>query len=46
MGRNAVDAAAGKGLDATFPADGSLLPPPITIDHILADQSGTSRLIV
>jgi endonuclease/exonuclease/phosphatase (EEP) superfamily protein YafD len=29
---------AGKGLDATFPADGSLLPPPITIDHILADD--------
>lgn len=29
---------AGKGLDATFPADGSLLPPPITIDHILADE--------
>lgn len=30
--------AAGKGLDATFPADGSLFPPPITIDHILADE--------
>jgi endonuclease/exonuclease/phosphatase (EEP) superfamily protein YafD len=29
---------AGKGLDATFPADGSLFPPPITIDHILADE--------
>jgi endonuclease/exonuclease/phosphatase (EEP) superfamily protein YafD len=29
---------AGKGLDATFPADGSFLPPPITIDHILADE--------
>jgi endonuclease/exonuclease/phosphatase (EEP) superfamily protein YafD len=29
--------AAGKGLDGTFPAD-SLLPPPITIDHILADE--------
>ncbi|MBS1894348.1 MAG: endonuclease/exonuclease/phosphatase family protein [Actinobacteria bacterium] len=29
---------AGKGLDATFPADGSLLPSPITIDHILADE--------
>jgi endonuclease/exonuclease/phosphatase (EEP) superfamily protein YafD len=29
--------AAGKGLDATFPADSSLFPPPITIDHILAD---------
>jgi endonuclease/exonuclease/phosphatase (EEP) superfamily protein YafD len=29
---------AGKGLDATFPATGSLLPPPITIDHILADE--------
>jgi endonuclease/exonuclease/phosphatase family metal-dependent hydrolase len=30
--------AAGKGLDSTFPADGSLFPPPITIDHILADE--------
>jgi len=29
---------AGKGLDATFPAGGGLLPPPITIDHILADE--------
>jgi len=29
---------AGKGLDSTFPADGSLFPPPITIDHILADE--------
>jgi len=29
---------AGKGLDATFPATGALLPPPITIDHILADE--------
>jgi endonuclease/exonuclease/phosphatase (EEP) superfamily protein YafD len=29
---------AGKGLDATFPANGALLPPPITIDHILADE--------
>jgi endonuclease/exonuclease/phosphatase (EEP) superfamily protein YafD len=28
---------AGKGLDGTFPAD-SLFPPPITIDHILADE--------
>jgi endonuclease/exonuclease/phosphatase (EEP) superfamily protein YafD len=28
---------AGKGLDGTFPAD-ALLPPPITIDHILADE--------
>ena len=40
VGRGYRDAGevAGKGLDATFPADGSLLPPPITIDHILADQ--------
>jgi endonuclease/exonuclease/phosphatase family metal-dependent hydrolase len=29
---------AGKGLDATFPATGSVYPPPITIDHILADR--------
>ncbi len=29
---------AGKGLDSTFPADGGLFPPPITIDHILADE--------
>jgi endonuclease/exonuclease/phosphatase (EEP) superfamily protein YafD len=28
----------GKGLDATFPATGSIFPPPITIDHILADE--------
>jgi endonuclease/exonuclease/phosphatase family metal-dependent hydrolase len=40
VGRGYRDAGevAGKGLDATFPADGSLLPPPITIDHILADE--------
>ena len=40
VGRGYRDAAAtaGKGLDATFPADGSLFPPPITIDHILADE--------
>lgn len=40
VGRGYRDAGetAGKGLDATFPADGSLLPPPITIDHILADD--------
>lgn len=29
---------AGKGLDATFPATGRIFPPPITIDHILADE--------
>jgi endonuclease/exonuclease/phosphatase (EEP) superfamily protein YafD len=40
VGRGYRDAgvAAGKGLDATFPATGGLLPPPITIDHILADE--------
>jgi endonuclease/exonuclease/phosphatase (EEP) superfamily protein YafD len=40
VGRGYRDAGetAGKGLDATFPADGSLFPPPITIDHILADD--------
>ena len=40
IGRGYRDAgdAAGEGLDATFPADGSLFPPPITIDHILADE--------
>jgi endonuclease/exonuclease/phosphatase family metal-dependent hydrolase len=40
VGRGYRDAGevAGKGLDATFPADGSLLSPPITIDHILADE--------
>jgi endonuclease/exonuclease/phosphatase family metal-dependent hydrolase len=40
VGRGYRDAgeAAGKGLDATFPATGRLLPPPITIDHILADE--------
>jgi endonuclease/exonuclease/phosphatase (EEP) superfamily protein YafD len=40
VGRGYHDAGevAGKGLDSTFPADGGLLPPPITIDHILADQ--------
>jgi endonuclease/exonuclease/phosphatase (EEP) superfamily protein YafD len=40
VGRGYRDAGevAGKGLDATFPATGSLLPPPITIDHILADE--------
>ncbi|MBS1861663.1 MAG: endonuclease/exonuclease/phosphatase family protein [Actinobacteria bacterium] len=40
VGRGYRDAGAvaGKGLDATFPADGSLLPPPITIDHVLADE--------
>jgi endonuclease/exonuclease/phosphatase family metal-dependent hydrolase len=40
VGRGYHDAGevAGKGLDATVPADGSLLPPPITIDHILADE--------
>jgi endonuclease/exonuclease/phosphatase (EEP) superfamily protein YafD len=40
VGRGYHDAGetAGKGLDATFPADGSLFPPPITIDHILADE--------
>jgi endonuclease/exonuclease/phosphatase (EEP) superfamily protein YafD len=40
VGRGYRDAgkAAGKGLDGTFPADGSLFPPPITIDHILADE--------
>jgi endonuclease/exonuclease/phosphatase family metal-dependent hydrolase len=39
VGRGYRDAGetAGKGLDGTFPAD-SLLPPPITIDHILADE--------
>jgi endonuclease/exonuclease/phosphatase (EEP) superfamily protein YafD len=30
--------ATGKGLDGTYPGDGSLFPPPITIDHILADR--------
>jgi endonuclease/exonuclease/phosphatase (EEP) superfamily protein YafD len=41
VGRGYRDAGetAGKGLDATFPATGALLPPPITIDHILADES-------
>jgi endonuclease/exonuclease/phosphatase (EEP) superfamily protein YafD len=29
---------AGKGLDGTYPGDGSLMPPPITIDHVLADE--------
>jgi endonuclease/exonuclease/phosphatase (EEP) superfamily protein YafD len=29
---------AGKGLDGTYPAAGGLFPPPITIDHILADE--------
>jgi endonuclease/exonuclease/phosphatase (EEP) superfamily protein YafD len=29
---------AGKGLDGTYPGDGSLFPPPITIDHVLADR--------
>ena len=40
VGRGYRDAGevAGKGLDATFPANGSLFPPPITIDHILADE--------
>lgn len=40
VGRGYRDAGAvaGKGLDATFPADGSIFPPPITIDHILADE--------
>jgi endonuclease/exonuclease/phosphatase (EEP) superfamily protein YafD len=40
VGRGYRDAGeeAGKGLDATFPATGALLPPPITIDHILADE--------
>lgn len=40
VGRGYRDAGevAGKGLDSTFPADGSLLPPPITIDHVLADE--------
>jgi endonuclease/exonuclease/phosphatase (EEP) superfamily protein YafD len=40
VGRGYHDAGevAGKGLESTFPADGSLLPPPITIDHILADE--------
>jgi endonuclease/exonuclease/phosphatase (EEP) superfamily protein YafD len=40
VGRGYRDAGevAGKGLDATFPADGSLLPPPLTIDPILADE--------
>lgn len=39
VGRGYRDAGevAGKGLDGTFPADG-VFPPPITIDHILADQ--------
>jgi endonuclease/exonuclease/phosphatase (EEP) superfamily protein YafD len=39
VGRGYHDAGevAGKGLDGTFPAD-SLFPPPITIDHILADE--------
>jgi endonuclease/exonuclease/phosphatase (EEP) superfamily protein YafD len=39
LGRGYQDAgeAAGKGLQATFP-QGGLLPPPITIDHILADR--------
>ncbi len=40
VGRGYRDAgeAAGKGLDGTYPAGGGLLPPPITIDHILADE--------
>jgi endonuclease/exonuclease/phosphatase (EEP) superfamily protein YafD len=40
VGRGYRDAGevAGKGLEATFPAGGGLLPPPITIDHILADE--------
>jgi endonuclease/exonuclease/phosphatase (EEP) superfamily protein YafD len=40
VGRGYRDAGetAGKGLDATFPATGSIFPPPITIDHILADE--------
>jgi endonuclease/exonuclease/phosphatase (EEP) superfamily protein YafD len=40
VGRGYRDAgeAAGKGLDGTFPATGSIFPPPITIDHILADE--------
>jgi endonuclease/exonuclease/phosphatase (EEP) superfamily protein YafD len=40
VGRGYRDAgkAAGKGLDGTYPGDGSLMPPPITIDHILADE--------
>jgi endonuclease/exonuclease/phosphatase family metal-dependent hydrolase len=40
VGRGYVDAGevAGKGLDATYPANGRLFPPPITIDHILADE--------
>jgi endonuclease/exonuclease/phosphatase (EEP) superfamily protein YafD len=40
VGRGYRDAGetAGKGLDATFPADGGIFPPPITIDHILADE--------
>jgi endonuclease/exonuclease/phosphatase (EEP) superfamily protein YafD len=39
VGRGYRDAGetAGKGLDGTFPAD-SLFPPPITIDHIHADE--------
>jgi len=39
VGRGYHDAGevTGEGLDGTFPADG-LLPPPITIDHILADE--------
>jgi endonuclease/exonuclease/phosphatase (EEP) superfamily protein YafD len=40
VGRGYQDAGevARKGLDATFPATGSIFPPPITIDHILADE--------
>ena len=40
VGRGYKDAGeeAGKGLDSTDPAGGGLFPPPITIDHILADQ--------
>jgi endonuclease/exonuclease/phosphatase family metal-dependent hydrolase len=39
VGRGYRDAgeAAGKGLEPTFP-QGGILPPPITIDHILADE--------
>jgi hypothetical protein len=36
VGRGYGDA--GEGLDATFPADGSPFPPPITIGHILTDE--------
>ena len=39
VGRGYHDAGevAGKGLEPTFP-QGGILPPPITIDHILADE--------